>query len=201
MPKPPLHTHTTHNLAPMDGGGASAGSGASLGLSLNAAPVEVGQLFASRESARLATEMELANKGRAIKNGSGAGSRQIHFACKTCPTWFVKGCKQKTKDCKITAVGKTHTNCAGSGRTASKVVRPLVNKLVRANPKIGGPAIKKTVKTAGYDIATRQVQRAKQDIVTASKEEEADAIARIPSLFEVVERDCPGSVATVELGF
>ena len=76
-----------------------------------------------------------------------------------------------------------------------------MNKLVRANPKIGGPAIEKMLKTAGYDIATRQVQRAKQDIVTASKEEEADAIARIPSLFEVVERDCPGSVATVELGF
>ena len=73
-------------------------------------------------------------------------------------------------------------------------------KLVRANPKIGGPAIKKMLKTAGYDIATRQVQRAKQDIVTASKEE-ADAIARIPSLFEVIERDCPGSVATVEVGF
>ena len=54
----------------MDGGGASAGSGASLGLFLNAAPVEVGQLFASRERARLATETELANKGRVIKNGS-----------------------------------------------------------------------------------------------------------------------------------
>ena len=69
-PKPPLHTHTTHNLAPLDGGGASAGSGASLGLSLNAAPLEVGELFASRESARLATEMELANKGRAIKKAA-----------------------------------------------------------------------------------------------------------------------------------
>ena len=46
----------------MDGGGASTGSGASLGLSLNAALVEVGQLFASRERARLATETELANK-------------------------------------------------------------------------------------------------------------------------------------------
>ena len=76
-----------------------------------------------------------------------------------------------------------------------------MNKLVRANPKIGGPAIEKMLKTAGYDIATRQVQRAKQDIVTASKEEEADAIARIPSLFEVIKRDCPGSVATVEVGF
>ena len=143
----------------MDGGGASAGSGANLALSLNAAPVDVGQLLASRASARLVTETELANKGRAIKNGSGAGSRQIHFACKTCPTWFDKACKQKTKDFKITAVGKTHTNCAGGERTASKVVRPLVNKLVRANPKIGGPAIKKTLKTAGYDIAIRQAQR------------------------------------------
>lgn len=184
----------------MDGSGASARSNASLGLSLDVDPVEVGQLYQSRESARVAVETELASRGRAIKNGSSAGGRNLHLVCTTCSTWFVKGCQQRTKEFKITAVGKNHVNCVGGGRTASKVVRPLVNKLVRANPKIAGPAIRKTLKTAGFDIGTRMVQRERQSILTASKEDEAEAIARLPSFFEAIERNCPGSVATIEVG-
>ncbi|CAB1106918.1 unnamed protein product [Ectocarpus sp. CCAP 1310/34] len=66
-------------------------------------------------------------------------------------------------------------------------------------PKIAGPAIKRTLKTVGFTVSDRQSQRAKKRIATASKEDEAGAISRLPSLFEGIERDCPGSVATVEM--
>ena len=61
----------------------------------------------------------------------------------------------------MTAVGKTHENCAGGGRTATSIVKPLVDQLVRANPKIGGTGIKRTLKTAGFDVNTREAQRAR----------------------------------------
>lgn len=185
----------------MEGGGASAGAGASLGLTVGANPVEVGQVFPTRASARLAAETELAKDGRAIKNGKSAGSRQFHVTCKTCTTWFVMGCLQSTKSFKITAVGKNHVNCVGGGHTATSVVMPLVKQLVRANPKIGGPAIKRTLKTAGFDLSVRESQRSKKSIVTANKLGEAEALARLPSLFEAIEKNCPGSVATIEVSF
>ena len=51
----------------MEGGGASAGAGASLGLSVAATPAELGQLFPSKQAARLAVETKLAKDRRAIK--------------------------------------------------------------------------------------------------------------------------------------
>lgn len=81
----------------------------------------------------------------------------------------------------------------------SKVAKPLVDQLVRANSKIDGPAIKRTLKTAGLDMGIRDIQRAKKALVDVSKEEEADAISRLPAFFEAIERDCPGSVATIEV--
>eukprot|EP00752_Nemacystus_decipiens_P018576 g16655.t1 len=182
----------------MEGVGASAGAEASLGLSVAATSVEVGQLFSSKQAARLAVETELARDGRAIKNGKSVGGRQFHVTCQTCSTWFVRACLQKTKEFKITAVEKNHINCAGGGRTSTSVVKPLVDQLVRANPKIGGMDIKRTLKTAGFNIDTREAQRAKKTIVTASKLQEAEAISRLPDLFKAINRDCPGSVATLE---
>ena len=114
-------------------------------------------------------------------------------------TWFVKGCAQRTGEYTITKVGKDHVNCVGGERTGSNVVQPMVDQLVRANPKIGGPGIKPTLKIAGFEITDRTSQRAKQRITNASKGDEADAIARLPSWCEVMERDCAGSVTTVEV--
>ena len=172
--------------------GASAGAGPTLGLSVPATPVEVGQRFPSKASARLAVETELARDGRAIRNGNSVGGRQLDVRCQTCSTWFVRGCKQATTEMKITAVCKNHVNCAGGGRISTSVVKPLVDQLVRANPKIAGTGIKRTLKTAGFDVHTREAQRAKKSIVTASRLEEEEAIARIPALFEAINRDCPG---------
>ncbi|CBJ27635.1 conserved unknown protein [Ectocarpus siliculosus] len=134
-----------------------------------------------------------------MKNGKGAGSRQIHLVCKTCTTWVVKGCLQKGGDFKITKVEGSHVDCAGGGRTSSAVVQPLVNQLVRANPKIAGTAIKRTLKTVGFTVSDRQSQRAKKRIATATKGDGAAALSRLPSLFQGIERDCPGSIATVEM--
>ncbi|CAN0351658.1 unnamed protein product, partial [Ascophyllum nodosum] len=135
-----------------------------------------------------------------IKNGSSAGRATFHVVCKTCTSWFVKAQRQANNDFKVTQVGKTHVNCVGGGRRPSaNVVQPMIDQLVRANPKIGGPAIKRTLKTAGLDISDRTSQRSKRRIATASRAEEAEAIARIPSWCEAIERDCPGSVATVEM--
>ena len=76
----------------------------------------------------------------------------------------------------------------------------MIDQLVWANPKIGGPAIKQTLKTAGFDISDRTSQRLKRRTATASRAEEADAIAGVPSWCrEAVVRDCPGSVVTVEV--
>ncbi|CAB1107719.1 unnamed protein product [Ectocarpus sp. CCAP 1310/34] len=76
----------------------------------------------------------------------------------------------------------SHVHCARGGRTGSAVVQPLVDQLVRADPKIAGPAIKRTLKTVGFTVSDRQSQRAKKRISTASKEDEAGAISRLPSL-------------------
>ena len=134
------HTNEKHTRAtktPMEGesGGARA---AVASLSLNVTPI-AGQIFPSRQAAKMAAETELAAAGRSIKNGKNAGSRQIHVICRSCTTWFVKGCAQRTGEFKITKVGKEHINCVGGGRTGSNVVQPMVDQLVRANPKIGGP--------------------------------------------------------------
>ena len=107
--------------------GESGGARAAVtGLSLNVTPVEAGQIFSSRQAAKMATETELAAVGRSIKNGEGAGSRQIHVVCRNCTTWFVKDCAQRTGGFKITKVGKDHANCVGGGRTDSNGVQPMV---------------------------------------------------------------------------
>ena len=107
--------------------GESGGARAAVaGLSLNVTPVEVGQIFSSRQAAKMAAETELAAAGRSIKNGKRAGSRQIHVVCRNCTIWFVKGCAQRTVDFKITKVGKDHVNCVGGGRTGSNVVQTMV---------------------------------------------------------------------------
>ncbi|CAB1113469.1 unnamed protein product [Ectocarpus sp. CCAP 1310/34] len=158
----------------MEGGVSGSAGAATAGLSTTVAPVTAGQVFSSRHAAKVAVAAELSATCRSMKDGKGAGSRQIHLVCKTCIRWVVKGCLQKGGDFKIT-------------------------KLVRANPKIAGPAIKRTLKTAGFTVSDRQSQRTKKRIANASKEDEAGAISRLPSLFERIERDCPGSVATVEM--
>ena len=73
----------------------------------------------------MVAETELAAAGRSIKNGKGAGSRQIHVVCRNCTTWCVKGCAQRTGEFKV-KVGKDHVNCVGGGRTGSNVVQPMV---------------------------------------------------------------------------
>ena len=182
-------------------GAASGAKAAAAVLSVPAAvPIDKGQLFPTRGAARTAAETELAATGRAIKNGSSSGRVTFHVVCKTCTSWFVKAQRQGNGDFKVTQVGKDHVNCVGGGRRPSaNVVQPMIDQLVRANPKIGCPAIKRTLKTAGFDISDRTSQRSKRRIATASRAEEADAIAQIPSWCEEVERDCPGSVVTVEV--
>ncbi|CAN0544832.1 unnamed protein product, partial [Ectocarpus sp. 8 AP-2014] len=69
--------------------------------------------------------------------------------------WVVKGCQHKGGDFKITKVEGSHVDCAGGGRTSSAVVQPLVDQLVRANPKIAGTAIKRTLKTVGFTVSDR----------------------------------------------
>ncbi|CAB1104260.1 unnamed protein product [Ectocarpus sp. CCAP 1310/34] len=97
-----------------------------------------------------------------MKNGSGAGSRQIHLVCKTCTSWSVKGCQQRNGDFKITKVESSHVDCGGGGRTSSAVVQPLVDQLARANPKIGGPAIKRTLETVGFAVSDRTSQESQE---------------------------------------
>ncbi|CAB1107134.1 unnamed protein product [Ectocarpus sp. CCAP 1310/34] len=165
-------------------GGASGGAGATTaGLSTTVAPVTAGQIFSSRHAAKVAVAAELAATGRSMKNGKGAGSRQIHLVCKTCTSWVVKGCLQKGGDFKITKVKGSHVDCAVGGRTSSAVVQHLADQLVRANPKIAGPAIKRTLETVVFTVSDGQSQRAKKRIATASKEDEAGAISRLQSLF------------------
>ena len=106
-----------------ESGGARA---AAAGLSLNVTPVEAGQIFSSRQAAKMAAETELAAVNRSIKSGKGAGSRQIHVVCRNCTTWFVKGCAQRTGEFKIAKVGKDHANCVEGGRTDSNGVQPMV---------------------------------------------------------------------------
>ena len=183
----------------MEGAASRARAAAGLLVSTSV-PIDKGHVFPSREAARTAAETELTAAGRAIKNGSSAGRATFHVVRKTCTSWFVKARRQANNDFKVTQVGKTHVNCVGGGRhPAANVVQPMIDQLVRANPKIGGPAIKRTLKTAGLDISDRTSQRSKRRIATASRAEETDAIARIPSWCEAIERDCPGSVATVEV--
>ena len=74
------HTHT-HRWK-----GRAAARAAIAGLSLNVTPVEAGQVFSSRQTAKMAAETELAAAGRSIKNGKGAGSQQIHVVCRSCTT-------------------------------------------------------------------------------------------------------------------
>ncbi|CAM9735812.1 unnamed protein product [Pylaiella littoralis] len=185
--------------------GASSGAVVAGGLPVPSAgagvPLFVGETFSTRAGVRLKAEAELAAAGRAIKNGKSAGRGTCHLVCKTCKSWFVKAnLSTKTNDFKVTQLCSDHVNCVGGGgRLGASVVQPMVTKLVQANPKIGGLAIKRTLKTAGYDISDRTSQRVKRRVATASKSQEAAAVARIPSWCKAIERDCPGSVATVEM--
>ncbi|CAB1117147.1 unnamed protein product [Ectocarpus sp. CCAP 1310/34] len=143
--------------------GASGGAGApAAGLSTTVVPVTEEQTFPSRKALKVAVAAELAAQGRAMKNGSGAGSRQIHLVCKTCTSWSVKGCQQRNGDFKITKVESSHVDCRGGGRTSSAVMQPLVDQLVRANPKIGGPAIKRTLETVGFAVSDRTSQESQE---------------------------------------
>ena len=125
-------THTqTHT--PMEG--ESGARAAVAGLSLNVTPVEAGQIFSSRQAAKMAAETELAAAGRSIKNGKGGGIRQIHVVCRSRTTWFVKGCAPKTGEFKIIKVGKDHVNCVGGGSTGSNVVQPWWTSLYGPIPR------------------------------------------------------------------
>ncbi|CAB1108256.1 unnamed protein product [Ectocarpus sp. CCAP 1310/34] len=185
----------------MEGRASGSAGAAAAGLSNTVVPVTAWQIFSSRHAAKVAVAAELAATGRSMKNGKGARSRQIHLVCKTCTSWVVRGCQQKGDDFKITKQGRglARRLCWGRADELRSSTKPLVDQLVRANPKIVGPAIKRTLKTVGFTVSDRQSQRAKKRIATASKEDEAAAISRLPSLFEGTERDCPGSVATVEV--
>ena len=144
-------------------GAASGARTAAAGLSVPAAvPIDKGQLFPTRGAARIAAEIELAAAGRAIKNGSSSGRVNFHVVCKTCTSWFVKAQRQGNGDFKVTQVGKDHVNCVGGGRRPStNVVQPVIDQLVRANPKIGGPTIKRTVPRLVYPKTLSTCRRSK----------------------------------------
>ncbi|CAB1102892.1 unnamed protein product [Ectocarpus sp. CCAP 1310/34] len=168
----------------MEGGARGSTGAAAAGLSTTVVPVTAGQIFSSRHAAQVAVAAELTATGRSMKNGKGVGSRQIHLVCKTCTSWAVKAFQQKGGDFNITKVEGSHVDCAGGERTSSAVVQPLVDQ---------------TLKTVGFTVVSdRQSQRAKKRIANATKGDEATAISRLPFLFEGIERDCPGSIATVE---
>lgn len=164
-------------------------------------PVEVGQIFHTTGALREAVSKELTFSGHRVKSSKNSGSRQKGYVCYNCPkTWIVRATKQFDDTWKVSSTNKQHVNCtAGGQRTPGHIVQPMVKELVGANPKISGPAIKRAMTDAGFNVSERAAQRAKRQCLTQTEIEWKEAIARLPSFLEAAEAGCPGSVAKYEV--
>lgn len=89
-------------------------------------------------------------------------------------------------------------DCSGGGRQSTDMVQPMVDELVRTNGSVRATAVKRALDDAGFSISVRSVQRAKQTTLGRERKAATEAVARIPSAFSAITRDCPGSVAVVQ---
>lgn len=164
--------------------------------------IEVGRVFNTTQGMKDTVTRLLLSSGKAIVCGNG-GSRQKRYSCKSCTSFLVRATRQASQEgvWKITFVHNQHVNCTGSGATAPiTAVIPFVDQLVRSNPTISGPALKRTLKEVlGVELSDRSANRAKNKVMQQTKEEEAKAYTMITSFCNLVHRNCPGSVAVVEV--
>ena len=108
--------------------------------------------------------------------------------------------KQSDGCLKVTSSDKVHVNClGGKGWKSNAAVTPILDKFVRANPKISGPALQRLLKEDGVAISQRSANRAKRTINENTSEEESEAYARPTSFLAQVQQERPGSVATVKV--